>query len=282
MTKWIATPSRTKQILADYGLHAKKGYGQNFLVDPMLVERCAQQAHAEDAVIEIGPGIGSLTEQLARVAKHVTAYEVDEDLKPVLADTLSPYDNIEIIWQDFLTCDIKTKVQELREQYGSVSVCANLPYYITTPVLFRLFEEAPEIPYITVMVQKEVGERFVAGVNTQDYGALSVEAQTLYDVRKLFNVPARSFNPSPAVDSVIIQFSRRDDVQESQEETATYFAFLKGCFKQRRKTIYNNLKEYLQDGTKADEALQKAGISPKTRAQSMGQEELRRLYEALR
>ena len=95
-------------------------------------------------------------------------------------------------------------------------------------------------------------------------------------------MPARSFNPSPAVDSVIIQFSRRDDVQESQEETATYFAFLKGCFKQRRKTIYNNLKEYLQDGTKADEALQKAGISPKTRAQSMGQEELRRLYEALR
>ena len=233
MTKWIATPSRTKQILADYGLHAKKGYGQNFLVDPMLVERCAQQAHAEDAVIEIGPGIGSLTEQLARVAKHVTAYEVDEDLKPVLADTLSPYDNIEIIWQDFLTCDIKTKVQELREQYGSVSVCANLPYYITTPVLFRLFEEAPEIPYITVMVQREVGERFAAGVNTQEYGVLSVEAQTLYDVRKLFNVPARSFNPSPNVDSVIIQFARRSETVDP-EDLQKFFTFVKACFRQRR------------------------------------------------
>ncbi|MDD6457625.1 MAG: 16S rRNA (adenine(1518)-N(6)/adenine(1519)-N(6))-dimethyltransferase RsmA [Lactimicrobium massiliense] len=280
MTKWIATPSRTKQILADYGLHAKKGYGQNFLVDPMLVERCAQQAHAEDAVIEIGPGIGSLTEQLARVAKHVTAYEVDEDLKPVLADTLSPYDNIEIIWQDFLTCDIKTKVQELREQYGSVSVCANLPYYITTPVLFRLFEEAPEIPYITVMVQKEVGERFAAGVNTQEYGALSVEAQTLYDVRKLFNVPARSFNPSPNVDSVIIQFARRSETVDP-EDLQKFFTFVKACFRQRRKTVYNNLRDYLGSADQALAVLERAGIDPRTRAQELSKEELRKLYDTL-
>lgn len=280
MTKWIATPSRTKQILADYGLHAKKGYGQNFLVDPMLVERCAQQAHAEDAVIEIGPGIGSLTEQLARVAKHVTAYEVDEDLKPVLADTLSPYDNIEIIWQDFLTCDIKTKVQELREQYGSVSVCANLPYYITTPVLFRLFEEAPDIPYITVMVQKEVGERFAAGVNTQEYGALSVEAQTLYDVRKLFNVPARSFNPSPNVDSVIIQFARRSETVDP-EDLQKFFTFVKACFRQRRKTVYNNLRDYLGSGDQALAVLERAGIDPRTRAQELSKEELRKLYDTL-
>lgn len=280
MTKWIATPSRTKQILADYGLHAKKGYGQNFLVDPMLVERCAQQAHAEDAVIEIGPGIGSLTEQLARVAKHVTAYEVDEDLKPVLADTLSLYDNIEIIWQDFLTCDIKTKVQELREQYGSVSVCANLPYYITTPVLFRLFEEAPEIPYITVMVQKEVGERFAAGVNTQEYGALSVEAQTLYDVRKLFNVPARSFNPSPNVDSVIIQFARRSETVDP-EDLQKFFTFVKACFRQRRKTVYNNLRDYLGSADQALAVLERAGIDPRTRAQELSKEELRKLYDTL-
>ncbi len=280
MTKWIATPSRTKQILADYGLHAKKGYGQNFLVDPMLVERCAQQAHAEDAVIEIGPGIGSLTEQLARVAKHVTAYEVDEDLKPVLADTLSPYDNIEIIWQDFLTCGIKTKVQELREQYGSVSVCANLPYYITTPVLFRLFEEAPEIPYITVMVQKEVGERFAAGVNTQEYGALSVEAQTLYDVKKLFNVPARSFNPSPNVDSVIIQFARRSETVDP-EDLQKFFTFVKACFRQRRKTVYNNLRDYLGSADQALAVLERAGIDPRTRAQELSKEELRKLYDTL-
>ena len=146
MTRFISTPSRTKEILAKYDLRAKKGFGQNFLVDPKIVERCAEEAHCEGAVIEIGPGIGSLTEQLALHSKHVTAYEVDEDLIPVLAE---------------------------KETYGTVSVCANLPYYITSPVLFRLFEEAPDIPYITVMVQKEVGERFAAKVNDKEYSALS-------------------------------------------------------------------------------------------------------------
>lgn len=280
MTKYISTPSRTKEILAQYGLHAKKGFGQNFLVDPIIVERCAEASHCEGAVIEIGPGIGSLTEQLALHSRHVTAYEVDEALKPVLADTLSPYDNVEIVWQDFLKCDLSKKVNELKEKYGSVSVCANLPYYITTPVLFKLFEEA-ELSYITVMVQKEVGERFAAEPDTPDYSTLSVEGQYLYHVKKLFNVPARSFNPSPAVDSVIIQFVRREDRTDSQEDIQKYFAFLKACFKQRRKTIYNNLKEYLQDGEAARQALARAGISEKTRAQSMRQEELRRLYEAL-
>ncbi|MEE8806965.1 MAG: 16S rRNA (adenine(1518)-N(6)/adenine(1519)-N(6))-dimethyltransferase RsmA [Lactimicrobium sp.] len=281
MTKWIATPSRTKQILADYGLHAKKGYGQNFLVDPMLVERCAQEAHASDAVIEIGPGIGSLTEQLARVAKHVTAYEVDHDLEKVLADTLSPYDNIEIIWQDFLTCDLRAKVDELKAKYGSVSVCANLPYYITTPVLFRLFEEAPDIPYITVMVQKEVGERFAAAVNTADYGALSVEAQTLYDVKKLFNVPARSFNPSPNVDSVIIQFARHSEQTMDSQDLQNFFTFVKACFRQRRKTVYNNLRDYLGSGEQALAVLAKAGVDQRTRAQELSTEQLRKLYECL-
>jgi 16S rRNA (adenine1518-N6/adenine1519-N6)-dimethyltransferase len=186
---------------------------------------------------------------------------------------------VEIVWQDFLKCDLSKKVNELKEKYGSVSVCANLPYYITTPVLFKLFEEA-ELSYITVMVQKEVGERFAAEPDTPDYSTLSVEGQYLYHVKKLFNVPARSFNPSPAVDSVIIQFVRREDRTDSQEDIQKYFAFLKACFKQRRKTIYNNLKEYLQDGEAARQALARAGISEKTRAQSMRQEELRRLYEA--
>ena len=277
--KYISTPSRTKEILETYGLHAKKGYGQNFLVDPVIVERCAEAAHCEGSVIEIGPGIGSLTEQLALHSRHVRAYEVDEALKPVLADTLAPYDNVEIIFQDFLKCDLSASVKELKDTYGSVSVCANLPYYITTPVLFKLFEEA-EIPYITVMVQKEVGERFAALPDTPDYSTLSVEGQYLYRIRKLFNVPARSFNPSPAVDSVIIQFERkRTDV--SQAEVQAYFTFLKACFRQRRKTIYNNLKVYTGDGEKAMQALNKAGVNPGSRAQAMPEEQLRKIYEAL-
>ncbi len=278
MTRFISTPSRTKEILAKYDLHAKKGFGQNFLVDPKIVERCAEEAHCENAVLEIGPGIGSLTEQLALHSKHVTAFEVDEALIPVLADTLSPYDNVEIILEDFLTCDLRAKVDELEQKYGSVSVCANLPYYITTPVLFRLFEEAPDIPYITVMVQKEVGDRFAAAVNTKEYSALSVEAQYLYNVKKLFTVPGRSFNPSPNVDSVIIQFERKP-IEERPEETKAFFDFVKMCFKQRRKTIYNNLKDAHED---ALGMLERAGLDPKQRAQEMTMEQLRTLYEAKR
>ncbi len=275
MTRWIATPSYTKEILEKYGLRAKKGFGQNFLVDPVIVERCAQQSHCEGAVIEIGPGIGSLTEQLARFSKHVTAFEIDEDLLPVLKDTLSAYDNVEILLEDFLETDLEQKVRELKEQYGTVSVCANLPYYITTPVLFKLFDN-PDISYITVMVQKEVGDRFAAKPNDQEYSALSVEGQYLFDIRKLFQVPGRSFNPSPNVDSVIIQFSRK----RQDEDTSDFFAFVRACFKQRRKTIYNNLKEYYGDGEQVKRILEEAGVSASVRSQQLTVEELREVYHA--
>lgn len=276
MTKWIATPSYTKEILEKYDLRAKKGFGQNFLVDPVIVEKCAQLSHCEGAVIEIGPGIGSLTEQLARYAKHVTAYEIDERLIPVLEDTLSAYDNVEIITGDFLEQDLDGKVSELKEKYGSVSVCANLPYYITTPVLFRLFENR-DIAYITVMVQKEVGERFAAGPNDPEYSALSVEGQYLYDIRKLFNVPGRSFNPSPNVDSVIIQFAAKEGIESDHSE---FFEFVRAAFRQRRKTIYNNLREYYGDAGFAGKVLETAGIDAGKRSQQLSAEDLRRIYDA--
>lgn len=275
MTRWISTPSYTKEILEKYGLRAKKGFGQNFLVDPVIVERCAQQSHCEGAVIEIGPGIGSLTEQLAHFSKHVTAYEIDEDLLPVLKDTLSAYDNVEILLEDFLETDLDQKVKALKEEYGTVSVCANLPYYITTPVLFKLFENQ-DISYITVMVQKEVGDRFAAKPNDPEYSALSVEGQYLYDIRKLFQVPGRSFNPSPNVDSVIIQFSRKRE----DEDVSDFFAFVRACFKQRRKTIYNNLKEYFAEGEQAKKVLEEAGVSGSVRSQQLTVEELREVYHA--
>lgn len=280
MTKYISTPSRTKEILEKYGLRAKKGFGQNFLVDPIIVERCAMASHCEGAVIEIGPGIGSLTEQLAIHSQHVTAYEVDPDLIPVLADTLSGYHNVEIILQDFLNIDLADKVQVLKKEYGSVTVCANLPYYVTTPILFKIFEQGAEIPYITVMVQKEVGERFAAGPKDPQYGALSVEGQYLYDVKKLFNVPGRSFNPSPDVDSVIIQFRRREDVDLSLDLNA-YFELVRACFKQRRKTIYNNLREFLGECDRTKAVLEKAGVPMAKRAQELSGEDLKKIYEAL-
>ena len=277
MSKMISTPSYTKEILNRYDLRAKKGFGQNFLVDPVIVDKCAAMSHCEGAVIEIGPGIGSLTEGLAKYSKKVVSYELDESLIPVLQDTLKDYPNVEIILQDFLKCDLRAKVDALEKDYGTVAVCANLPYYITTPVLFRLFEETPDISYITVMVQKEVADRFLASVNSAEYSSLSVEAQYLYKIKKLFNVPARSFNPSPRVDSVIIQFERKD-VQESNEEIQKFFTFAKAAFKQRRKTIYNNLKEYYGSSEKTMEVLEKAGIDPSRRAQEFTVEELRALF----
>lgn len=278
--RMIAVPSRTKEILEQYGLRAKKGFGQNFLVDPVIVTRCAEMAHPEGAVIEIGPGIGSLTEALAQHAQHVTSYEIDEGLIPVLQDTLSDYDNVEIILQDFLECDIQSKVKQLKQEFGQVTVCANLPYYITTPVLFRIFSLGNDIPYITVMVQKEVGDRFAAKPNDPDYSALSVQGQYLYNIRKLFTVPGRSFNPSPKVDSVIIQFERKEDVDLSID-LDDFFEMIRAVFKQRRKTIYNNMKEYLKDGQKAKESLQKAGIDEGCRAQELSVEQIRNLYEVL-
>lgn len=279
MTKFISTPSRTKEILEKYGIHAKKGFGQNFLVDPIIVERCAKEAHCEGAVIEIGPGIGSLTEQLAIYSQHVVAYEIDESLPPILKDTLSAYDNVEIILQDFLKADVKEKVNELKEQYGQVTVCANLPYYITSPVLFKIFDIGDAIPYITVMMQKEVGDRFIAKPNDSEYGALSVEGQYLYDVKKLFTVPGRSFNPSPKVDSVIIQFSRKSDV-DLTINLNDFFEFVRACFKQRRKTLYNNLKEYLKDAEKTKQAMETTNIPLGVRAQELDVDTLKRLYEA--
>lgn len=279
MSRAISTPSRTKEILEKYGLRARKNFGQNFLVDPIIVERCAAMSHCEGAVVEIGPGIGGLTEQLAKVAKHVTAYEIDENLIPVLEDTLSEYDNVEILLKDFLECDFDVKVKELKETYGTVSVCANLPYYITTPVLFRIFE-CPDVEYITVMVQKEVGERFAAKPGDSEYSALSAEGQYLFDVKKLFTVPGRSFNPSPNVDSVIIQFSRKNS-DLSKEELTSFFDLVRACFKQRRKTIYNNLREYLDDPDLAKKALEKAGIEEGRRAQQLDVQELRKIYEVL-
>lgn len=275
----IAVPSKTKEILDTFHLHAKKGYGQNFLVDPVITRKCAELSHCEGAVIEIGPGIGSLTEELALHSRHVTAYEIDPDMAEVLKHTLSAYDNVEIILQDFLESDIETKVRELKNTYGQVTVCANLPYYITTPVLFRIFDMGDDIPYITVMVQKEVGDRFASKPGDKDYSALSVEGQYLYKIRKLFTVPGRSFNPSPRVDSSVIQFERRTNI-DNTIDLKDFFAFVRACFKQRRKTLINNLKEYYQDGNKAQKVLDKAGVPACVRAQELSYQELQKIYEA--
>ncbi|MBW9212471.1 MULTISPECIES: 16S rRNA (adenine(1518)-N(6)/adenine(1519)-N(6))-dimethyltransferase RsmA [Terrabacteria group] len=277
MAKAISTPSRTKEILEQYQLKAKKNFGQNFLVDPIITKRVANEANVDGVVLEVGPGIGSLTEQLAYVAKKVIAYEIDLGLKEVLADNFSEFKNVEIQFQDFLKVDLREKIKEWKKQYGKVVVCANLPYYITSAVLFKVFAEEA-IETITVMVQKEVGDRFNAKVNDSEYSALSVEGQSYYDIKKLFTVPSRSFNPSPKVDSVIIQFQRKAIMPSFNREA--YFGFVRDCFGQRRKTIRNNLQKNFSN-EEIDWALTKCGIEAGQRPQNLSACQYQALFEVL-
>lgn len=275
MSKIIATPSNTKEIMETYDLYAKKNYGQNFLVESQIVEKIARNAVPNDdtVVIEVGPGIGALTQFLAKYAKQVVAFEIDERLIPVLADTLQNEDNVEVIQEDFLNVDLK----EFVEKYGEVVVAANLPYYITTPILFKIFESNADIKQITVMMQKEVADRFSAEVNTKDYNALSIITQYNYEVKAIMKISKHVFNPKPNVDSTVVQFTYRPSNLVKDEQA--YFQMVKACFKQRRKTILNNYGEYLKDKEKAKQNLDKANIAYVARAESLPQEAFIRLYE---
>ena len=279
--KTIATTARTREILNTYNLRAKKNFGQNFLVDASVTGRMASTLRDDSVVIEVGPGIGSLTEELAKRAKHVRSYEIDERLIPVLEDTLKDYDNVEIVLQDILETDINKELQPLVEKYKHIEFAANLPYYITTPVLFKLFESSIPFEKIVVMIQKEVADRFSAKPGTKEYGALSVESQYLYDVKKLFNVLRTSFNPAPNVDSAVISFTKHEK-NEAVDNEELFFEIVKACFKQRRKTLYNNLREYFDSKEKAELLLLKANIPLETRAEMLDLNLYIELYKALK
>ncbi len=279
--KTIATTARTREILNTYNLRAKKNFGQNFLVDASVTGRMASTLRDDGAVIEVGPGIGSLTEELAKRAKHVRSYEIDERLIPVLEDTLKDYDNVEIVLQDILETDINKELQPLVDKYKHIEFAANLPYYITTPVLFKLFESSIPFEKIVVMIQKEVADRFSAKPGTKEYGALSVESQYLYDVKKLFNVPRTSFNPAPNVDSAVISFTKHEK-NKTVDNEKLFFELVKACFKQRRKTLYNNLREYFDSKEKAELLLLKANIPLETRAEMLDLNQYIELYKALK
>lgn len=279
--KTIATTARTREILNTYNLRAKKNFGQNFLVDASVTGRMASTLRDDGVVIEVGPGIGSLTEELAKRAKHVRSYEIDERLIPVLEDTLKDYDNVEIVLQDILETDINKELQPLVDKYKHIEFAANLPYYITTPVLFKLFESSIPFEKIVVMIQKEVADRFSAKPGTKEYGALSVESQYLYDVKKLFNVPRTSFNPAPNVDSAVISFTKHEK-NKTVDNEKLFFELVKACFKQRRKTLYNNLREYFDSKEKAESLLLKANIPLETRAEMLDLNQYIELYKALK
>jgi 16S rRNA (adenine1518-N6/adenine1519-N6)-dimethyltransferase len=278
--KPIAIPSRTKAILEKHGMYAKKNFGQNFLIDSGVVDKIARSAMVSEncAVFEIGPGIGALTQYLCEYGKKVTCFEIDERIPSVLSDTLQEYDNWNVILQDFLTVDFDAYVKECRSNGYDVVVAANLPYYITTPILFKLFEAQEKVDAITVMMQKEVADRFIARVNTKDYNALSVISSYRCEMSKVMNVPKNVFMPKPNVDSAVLQFRFKPQTIENENE---FFELVKACFKQRRKTIYNNLGEYFGDKEKAKQLLVDAQIDEKRRAETLTLEEFMHLYEVM-
>lgn len=228
----IANIAHVKEALGE--LKAKKKYGQNFLIDANIVDKIARNACDEKlTTIEIGPGLGALTQMLLKYSKDVEAYEIDKDMYEILLRNIND-DRLHVYLQDFLEAD-------LSRYKDKVNICANLPYYVTTPILFKIFESELDINRITVMVQKEVGDRLNASKGSEDYGALSIEVQYLYDVRMEMSVSRKVFYPEPQVDSAIISFT---PIRERDRDfEAGFFSFVKNSFRMRRKTLYNNLKD---------------------------------------
>lgn len=274
----IATIARTKEILETYGLYTKKGYGQNFIIEPGVVQKIAGAAiqDPDTLVFEIGPGIGALTQCLCQRADQVIAFEIDERMPQVLEEQIQS-EGLTVVNQDFLEADVDYVIETYRQNEQKVVFVSNLPYYITTPILFQLFEAESPIENITVMMQKEVGQRFLAVENEKEYNALSVIWQYKCDVKKVMDVSRHVFWPSPRVDSVVLQFTFHHRYQVQNEPL--FFAFVKACFAQRRKTLLNNLQAFFDDKEKARECMQKAGWEENRRAQQCQLEEFIHFYE---
>ena len=266
----IASITYVKEVLGD--LKAKKKFGQNFLIDANTVDKIARDAcSSELKTIEIGPGLGALTEMLLKYSKSVDAYEIDRDMYELLKQGIDD-ERLSVYLGDFLDVDLSV-YQE------SVNVCANLPYYVTTPILFKLFESGLDIKKISVMVQKEVGDRLNAKVGSEDYSALSVEVQYLYDVKLEMNVSRKVFYPMPNVDSAVISFTPKRERDYDFERG--FFEFVKNCFRMRRKTLHNNLKD-LYDKETIERVYEDCGLKEQIRAQELDLDAFLRIYEVIR
>lgn len=287
MIKDIATPIRTRAILEKHGFSFKKSLGQNFLIDTNILHRIVDHAEIteESAAIEIGPGIGALTEQLAKRAKKVVAFEIDGRLLPILADTLSPYPNVEIIHEDVLKADVQTVIHEQMQGIKDIMVVANLPYYVTTPIIMKLLTENLPLRGIVVMLQKEVADRISAAPGTKDYGSLSIAIQYYTTAETVMIVPKTVFVPQPNVDSAVIRLLKREEPAVKVENEPFFFDVVRAAFGQRRKTILNNLTTNLPSGKVLKEVIEgclaDANIDPKRRGETLSIEEFGRLSDVL-
>ena len=282
---YLGNSARTKEILAKYGMSAKKKFGQNFLIDKNVLESIVEAAQVteEDCVLEIGPGIGTLTQYLAEAAGKVVAVEIDKTLMPVLADTLSEYDNVTVINEDVLKVDIGAIAQE-HNGGRPMKVVANLPYYITTPIIMKLFESGAPIESITVMVQKEVADRMTEGPGSKDYGSLSLAVGFYAEAEAVCDVPPSSFIPQPNVGSAVVRLSKYDSPKVSVKDEKYMFEIIRTAFNLRRKTLSNALSNNASLGVsrqQVQDALVKMGMDDRARGETLSLEHFAELSDIL-
>ena len=281
----LGNPQKTIEIIQKYEFAFQKKFGQNFLIDTHVLEKIIAAAGVteDDCVLEIGPGIGTMTQYLAEHARSVVAVEIDKNLIPILEDTLSGYDNVRVINEDVLKLDLKkladdilkVDINKLTEEYNGgrpIKVVANLPYYITTPIIMGLFEGGVPIDNITVMVQKEVAERMQVGPGSKDYGALSLAVQYYADAYIVANVPPNCFIPRPGVGSAVIRLTRHKEPPVEVDDPKLMFKLIRASFNQRRKTLQNGLNNSPELPFAKDEiadAIESLGVTPQIRGEAL-------------
>jgi 16S rRNA (adenine1518-N6/adenine1519-N6)-dimethyltransferase len=282
----VASPKRTKAIIKKYGLSLKKSLGQNFLIDQNILHNIVKAAHLDTStgVLEIGPGIGALTEQLAKTAGKVVAVEIDQRLIPVLADVMEPYKHVKVIHGDVLKLDLARIFADEYSGLREISVVANLPYYVTTPIIMKLLEERLPIRHIVVMIQKEVAQRMVAKPGGKEYGSLSIAVQYHCEAEITATVPHTVFIPQPKVDSAVIRLTVRTEPPVTVENEEHFFTVVQASFAQRRKTLFNNLASAFFDKNDKDKLrilLEECDIDPARRGETLSIEEYAKLSNTL-
>ena len=284
----IADYSVTRAILERHGFTFKKSFGQNFLTDTNILQKIVDTADIDKNVnvIEIGPGIGALTEFLAESAAEVMAFEIDDRLVPILADTLRDFDNVTVVNQDILKVDLAQYIAEFKNPDLPIKVVANLPYYITTPILMHLIESGILFSEFVVMMQREVADRISAQPNTKAYGSLSIAVQYYMTAKVAFIVPQTVFVPAPNVDSAILKMVRRDQPAVAVQDEKFFFKVSKASFVHRRKTLWNNLTSHFgkteETKAKLTAALEQAELSPSVRGEALTLADFARLADALK
>ena len=281
----LSNPQRTIEVIKKYEFCFQKKFGQNFLIDGHVLDKIIAGAGVtkDDMVLEIGPGIGTMTQYLAEAAGKVVAVEIDRNLLPILQETLADYDNVKVIHADVLSLDLEKLVQE--ENGGRpIKVVANLPYYITTPIIMALFEQHVPLANVTVMVQKEVAARMKSGPGSKDYGALSLAVQYYAEPYIVANVPCNCFMPRPNVDSAVIRLTRYEEPPVQVKDEKMLFKIIRASFNQRRKTLQNGLNNSSELNFTKDQiaaTIVAAGFSPSVRGEALTLEQFARLTDIL-